>query len=131
MLSTFYAISLCVYHFNRVSCVPAFLAYQVSEKILNKKELEFYKWDGNLTQLLQNVRDKLNQVASVSPRNQTLHLLSSALKADQITFNEMVISVPYTSSAELVPGGEGPLPGGDGEVIHLLRTAPPPHIHMI
>ncbi|KAL5671194.1 hypothetical protein ACJX0J_015500, partial [Zea mays] len=36
----------------------------VSEKILNNKELEFYKWEGNLSQLLQNVRNKLNQVAS-------------------------------------------------------------------
>lgn len=34
--------------------------------ILNKKELEFYKWDGDLSQLLQNVRDKLNIVAEVS-----------------------------------------------------------------
>ncbi|XLR39659.1 heme oxygenase 1, chloroplastic-like [Arachis duranensis] len=34
----------------------------VAEKLLNKKELEFYKWDGNLSQLLQNVRDKLNKV---------------------------------------------------------------------
>ena len=39
--------------------------YQVAEKILNKKELEFYKWDGNLRQLLQNVRDRLNLVAEV------------------------------------------------------------------
>jgi hypothetical protein len=57
-----------------------FLANQVSEKILHKKELEFYKWEGNLSQLLQNVRSKLNQVASVSPsRNQTL-LLSRPIK---------------------------------------------------
>ncbi|XP_015944880.1 heme oxygenase 1, chloroplastic [Arachis duranensis] len=35
---------------------------KVAEKLLNKKELEFYKWDGNLSQLLQNVRDKLNKV---------------------------------------------------------------------
>ncbi|KAL6974219.1 Heme oxygenase 1 [Sarracenia purpurea var. burkii] len=36
---------------------------KVGEKILNKQELEFYKWDGDLSQLLQNVRDKLNRVA--------------------------------------------------------------------
>lgn len=36
--------------------------------ILEKKELEFYKWDGDLKQLLQNVRDKLNVVAEVSFR---------------------------------------------------------------
>ena len=38
---------------------------QVAEQILNKKELEFYKWDGDLSQLLQNVREKLNKVAEV------------------------------------------------------------------
>lgn len=34
-----------------------------AEKILGGKELEFYKWDGELPKLLQNVRDKLNKVA--------------------------------------------------------------------
>ena len=29
------------------------------------KELEFYKWEGDLSQLLQNVRDNLNKVAKV------------------------------------------------------------------
>lgn len=33
--------------------------------ILDNRELEFYKWDGELSQLLQNVRDKLNKVAEV------------------------------------------------------------------
>lgn len=42
-----------------------FALFQVAEKILNKKELEFYKWNGDLTQLLQNVREKLNKVAEV------------------------------------------------------------------
>ena len=34
--------------------------------ILDKKDLEFYKWDGELSQLLQNVREKLNKVAEVN-----------------------------------------------------------------
>ncbi|EMS53412.1 hypothetical protein TRIUR3_08609 [Triticum urartu] len=37
---------------------------KIADKILNKKELEFYKWEGTLSELLQNVRTKLNQVAS-------------------------------------------------------------------
>ncbi|KAI4969237.1 hypothetical protein ZWY2020_000151 [Hordeum vulgare] len=37
---------------------------KIADKILNKKELEFYKWEGTLSDLLQNVREKLNQVAS-------------------------------------------------------------------
>ncbi|KAL5539396.1 hypothetical protein UlMin_044025 [Ulmus minor] len=40
-----------------------FLLFQAVEKILNGKGLEFYKWDGDLSQLLQNVREKLNKVA--------------------------------------------------------------------
>lgn len=39
---------------------------QVSEMILNNKELEFYKWDGDLSKLLNNVREKLNKVAEVA-----------------------------------------------------------------
>ncbi|RWW14998.1 hypothetical protein GW17_00021173 [Ensete ventricosum] len=38
---------------------------KVAEKILDNKELEFYQWDGDLSQMLQNVREKLNRVASV------------------------------------------------------------------
>lgn len=38
---------------------------QVVAKILNGRELEFYKWDGDLTMILQNVREKLNKVAQV------------------------------------------------------------------
>ncbi|KAI3811175.1 hypothetical protein L1987_20893 [Smallanthus sonchifolius] len=36
---------------------------KVAAKILSGKELEFYKWDGDLSHLLQNVREKLNRVA--------------------------------------------------------------------
>ncbi|MBA0765597.1 hypothetical protein Gotri_014765 [Gossypium trilobum] len=39
------------------------IAKKVAEKILDSRELELYKWDGELSQLLQNVRDKLNKVA--------------------------------------------------------------------
>jgi hypothetical protein len=46
----------------------ALYSFQIAEKILNKKELEFYKWEGTLSELLQDVRTKLNQVASVSLR---------------------------------------------------------------
>lgn len=42
---------------------------QVEEKILKGKELEFYKYEGELPQLLQNVRDKLNKVGEVRPLN--------------------------------------------------------------
>ena len=38
---------------------------KVAEKVINNKELEFYKWDGDLSQLLQNVRERLNEVAEV------------------------------------------------------------------
>ncbi|CAN6177640.1 unnamed protein product, partial [Urochloa humidicola] len=37
---------------------------KIAEMTNLQKELEFYRWEGNLSQLQQNVRDKLNQVAS-------------------------------------------------------------------
>lgn len=54
---------------------------KVSEKILNKKELEFYKWDGDLAQLLQNVRDKLNKVAESWTREEKNHCLEETEKS--------------------------------------------------
>ncbi|KAL5225748.1 hypothetical protein ABZP36_012387 [Zizania latifolia] len=54
---------------------------KVSEKILNKKELEFYIWEGNLSQLLQNVRNKLNQVASSWSRGEKDHCLEETEKS--------------------------------------------------
>ncbi|KAK3134044.1 hypothetical protein QOZ80_6AG0544340 [Eleusine coracana subsp. coracana] len=54
---------------------------KVSEKILNKKELEFYKWEGNLSQLLQNVRNKLNQVATSWSREEKDHCLEETEKS--------------------------------------------------
>ncbi|KAG8094706.1 hypothetical protein GUJ93_ZPchr0012g20754 [Zizania palustris] len=54
---------------------------KVSEKILNKEELEFYKWEGNVSQLLQNVRNKLNQVASSWSRGEKDHCLEETEKS--------------------------------------------------
>ncbi|KAM0833796.1 hypothetical protein ACQ4PT_064046 [Festuca glaucescens] len=46
-----------------------------------KKELEFYKWEGTLSQLLQDVRTKLNQVASSWSREEKNHCLEETEKA--------------------------------------------------
>lgn len=54
---------------------------KVAEKLLNKKELEFYKWDGDLRQLLQNVRDKLNRVAENWTREEKNHCLEETEKS--------------------------------------------------
>ncbi|XP_009602421.1 heme oxygenase 1, chloroplastic [Nicotiana tomentosiformis] len=54
---------------------------KVAEKILNKKELEFYKWDGDLSQLLQNVREKLNKVAENWTREEKNHCLEETEKS--------------------------------------------------
>lgn len=54
---------------------------KVAEKILNGKELEFYKWEGDLAQLLQNVRDKLNRVAESWSREQKDHCLEETEKS--------------------------------------------------
>ncbi|KAG6723926.1 hypothetical protein I3842_03G232600 [Carya illinoinensis] len=54
---------------------------KVAETILNKKELEFYKWDGDLSQLLQNVREKLNKVAEGWTREEKNHCLEETEKS--------------------------------------------------
>ncbi|XP_052200473.1 heme oxygenase 1, chloroplastic [Diospyros lotus] len=54
---------------------------KVAEKILNKKELEFYKWNGDLSQLLQNVREKLNRVAESWTREEKNHCLEETEKS--------------------------------------------------
>ncbi|XP_022755129.1 heme oxygenase 1, chloroplastic-like isoform X2 [Durio zibethinus] len=54
---------------------------KVAEKILDKKELEFYKWDGDLSQLLQTVRDKLNKVSERWTRDEKNHCLEETEKS--------------------------------------------------
>eukprot|EP00252_Welwitschia_mirabilis_P000050 TRINITY_DN1002_c0_g1_i1.p1 TRINITY_DN1002_c0_g1~~TRINITY_DN1002_c0_g1_i1.p1 ORF type:complete len:284 (-),score=54.97 TRINITY_DN1002_c0_g1_i1:368-1219(-) len=53
----------------------------VAEKILNGKELEFYKWDGDLKELLNCVRDKLNKVAKDWSRQEKNHCLDETQKS--------------------------------------------------
>ncbi|KAJ4765822.1 Heme oxygenase 1 [Rhynchospora pubera] len=54
---------------------------KVAEMILDRKELEFYKWEGNLSKLLQNVRDKLNEVAANWSREEKDHCLEETEKS--------------------------------------------------
>ncbi|KAF5804354.1 putative Heme oxygenase (biliverdin-producing) [Helianthus annuus] len=54
---------------------------KVAAKILNGKELEFYKWDGDLSQLLQNVREKLNKVAENWTRDEKNRCLQETEKS--------------------------------------------------
>lgn len=54
---------------------------KVAERILDNKELEFYKWDGDLRQLLQNVREKLNKVAEDWTREEKNHCLEETEKS--------------------------------------------------
>ncbi|VFQ67433.1 unnamed protein product [Cuscuta campestris] len=58
---------------------------KVAEKILNKKELEFYKWEGDISQLLQNVRDKLNKVSENWTREQKNHCLEETEKSFELS----------------------------------------------
>ncbi|PKI79567.1 hypothetical protein CRG98_000042 [Punica granatum] len=54
---------------------------KVAEKILDKKQLEFYKWDGDLPLLLQNVREKLNKVSEGWTREEKNHCLEETDKS--------------------------------------------------
>ncbi|CAN4103148.1 unnamed protein product [Withania somnifera] len=57
----------------------------VAEKILYKKELQFYKLDNNLAQLSQNVRDKLNKVAENWTREDKNHFLEETEKSFKLS----------------------------------------------
>nr|AFK40999.1 unknown [Lotus japonicus] len=54
---------------------------KIAGELLNNKGLEFYKWDGDLSQLLQNVRDKLNKVAEQWTREEKNHCLEETEKS--------------------------------------------------
>ncbi|CAA0833222.1 Heme oxygenase 1- chloroplastic [Striga hermonthica] len=54
---------------------------KVAETILDGKELEFYKWDSDVSQLLQNVRDKLNIVAESWTREEKNRCLEETEKS--------------------------------------------------
>ncbi|AQK61160.1 S-adenosyl-L-methionine-dependent methyltransferase superfamily protein [Zea mays] len=73
------AISITLYFAHTAG--GRMIGKKVSEKILNNKELEFYKWEGNVSQLLQNVRNKLNQVASSWSREEKDHCLEETEKS--------------------------------------------------
>eukprot|EP00271_Cylindrocystis_brebissonii_P010478 TRINITY_DN26671_c0_g1_i1.p1 TRINITY_DN26671_c0_g1~~TRINITY_DN26671_c0_g1_i1.p1 ORF type:complete len:310 (+),score=70.08 TRINITY_DN26671_c0_g1_i1:143-1072(+) len=54
---------------------------KVSEMILDGRELEFYKWDGDLQELLSSVKDKLNQVSADWTREEKEHCLEETEKS--------------------------------------------------
>lgn len=54
---------------------------KVAEKILDGRELEFYKWDGDLPELLNRVREKLNKVAEGWSREEKNHCLEETEKS--------------------------------------------------
>ncbi|CAH8377472.1 unnamed protein product [Eruca vesicaria subsp. sativa] len=54
---------------------------KVSERILNNKELEFYKWDGDISELLKNVSEELNKVSELWTREEKNHCLDETEKA--------------------------------------------------
>ncbi|XP_031477998.1 heme oxygenase 1, chloroplastic-like [Nymphaea colorata] len=48
---------------------------KVSNKLLKNHELNFYKWDGELGQLMQNARERLNQIAQNWSTEERRHCL--------------------------------------------------------
>lgn len=53
----------------------------VAGKILGGKELEFYKWEGNLKELLDRVKEKINKVAEGWSREEKNHCLEETQKS--------------------------------------------------
>ncbi|XP_058723028.1 heme oxygenase 1, chloroplastic-like isoform X1 [Vicia villosa] len=58
---------------------------KIASQLLNNHGLEFYKWDGDLSQLLQNVRDKLNKVAEEWTREEKNHCLEETEKSFKLS----------------------------------------------
>lgn len=54
---------------------------KMAKVLLEGKELEFYKWDGSLPEMLQNVREKLNRVAENWTREEKNHCLEETEKS--------------------------------------------------
>lgn len=54
---------------------------KVGEKILDGRELEFYKWEEDLTALLNRVREKINKVAEGWSREEKNHCLEETEKS--------------------------------------------------
>ncbi|XP_008795147.2 probable inactive heme oxygenase 2, chloroplastic [Phoenix dactylifera] len=54
---------------------------KVCEKLLEGKELEFYKWDGNAQELLKDVRENLNELGQHWTRDEKNRCLREAAKS--------------------------------------------------
>ncbi|KAL6878228.1 hypothetical protein ACP4OV_012398 [Aristida adscensionis] len=82
------------------SCAPAFLSHyyniyfahttggvaignKISKKILDGRELEFYKWDTDVENLLKNAREKLNELSKHWTRKDRNLCLKEAAKCFQ------------------------------------------------
>lgn len=57
------------------------IAKQVAEKLLEGRELEFYKWEGEAEELLKEVRQKLNRLSEYWSRDDKNKCLREATKA--------------------------------------------------
>ncbi|KAI4316731.1 hypothetical protein L6164_024682 [Bauhinia variegata] len=57
------------------------ISRKVSEKLLEGKELEFYRWEGDMQQLLKGVREKLNMLGEHWYRDEKNRCLKEAKKS--------------------------------------------------
>ncbi|XP_014503511.1 probable inactive heme oxygenase 2, chloroplastic [Vigna radiata var. radiata] len=74
-LSHFYNI-----YFSHIAAGQV-IGKKVSEKLLEGKELEFYKWEGDVPELLKDVRDKLNQLSEHWSRDEKNRCLKETPKS--------------------------------------------------
>ncbi|KAK9162968.1 hypothetical protein Syun_003870 [Stephania yunnanensis] len=58
-----------------------FIAKQVCEKLLEGKDLEFCRWEGNVPELLKEVREKLNKLGEAWSRDEKNKCLREAAKS--------------------------------------------------
>ncbi|RZB58493.1 putative inactive heme oxygenase 2, chloroplastic [Glycine soja] len=74
-LSHFYNI-----YFSHIAAGQV-IGKKVSEELLEGKELEFYKWEGDVPELLKDVHDKLNMLSEHWSRDDKNRCLKETTKA--------------------------------------------------
>lgn len=67
------------------ACEMLFCLLQLASSLLNGKELKFYQYDGDVNQLLDNVRANLNDLAESWTREQKDHCLKETADAFKVS----------------------------------------------
>lgn len=69
---------------------PLLICVQVASMILDNKKLEFYNYDGDYKPYLEDVRNRLNEVAEGWSREAKDHCLQETEKSFSVSFHPLL-----------------------------------------